>query len=91
MAFAATNVQRTNIGNLKTTRGDWTGAVGDAAGTIGVEGGRVYFADFNIQPTAPSQYQVSVPYSVSTSGAVTTITVYYNEAVTAGEFFIVHS
>lgn len=90
MAFAATNVQRTNIGNLKTTRGDWTGAVGDASGSFGVEGGRVYFADFNAQPASGS-YQQQVPYSVSVTGAVATITVYYNEAVTAGQFFIVHS
>ena len=90
MAFATSNVQRTNIGNLKTTRGDWTGAVGDAAGSFGVEGGRVYFCNFNMQVSSGA-YVESVPYSVSVSGAVATITVYYQNAVTAGEFLIVHS
>ena len=91
MAFATANVQHVVFGKLHCVYGDWSGAVGDAAGTFAVAGGRVYFADFNLQPTAPSQYQVSIPYQVALSGTISTLTVFYNEAVTAGSFIIIYS
>ena len=89
MAFAKTNVQTSSFGDLKVTYGDWTGTVGDAAGTIGVEGGRVYLAQFTVQDT-DSPGEGGVPVSVSTSGSVTTITVYYPDTVTTGRFLIIH-
>lgn len=90
MAFTTTNVQRTYFGNLKVTRGDWSGLQGDAAGSIGVEGGRVWLAQFNAQISS-GPYQEEIPYSISTSGDVTTLTVYYTAPVTAGTFIIIHS
>lgn len=89
MAFATTNVRKSVFGDLKVTAGDWTGTVGDAPGTIGVEGGRVYHANFTIQDTdSPTAY---VPVSISTSGAVTTVSAYYHETVTTGRFLIIHA
>ena len=89
MAFATANVQRSVFGDLKVTYGDWTGAVGDAAGTIGVEGGRVYLAHFTSQDSS-GEIQPAVRVSVSTTDAVTTVTVYNQETVTTGRFLIVH-
>ena len=90
MAFATANVRTTVFGNLKVTYGDFTASVGDAAGTIGVSGGRVYLAEFNEQLSSGA-VQRSVPVSVSTSGNVTTVTVYHQSEVTAGRFLIIHA
>ena len=89
MAFATSNVRRTAFGNLNVTYGDWTGSEGDAAGSIGVEGGRVYKADFTVQDTDSPVEQPGI--SVSTSGRVTTVTVYNHQAVTTGRFLIIHA
>ena len=91
MAFATANVKRSVFGNMKVTCGDWTGAVGDAAGTIGVEGGRVYLAQFSIQDTDSPTAGVSVPVSTSGTSGVVTVTVYNHEDVTSGRFVIIHS
>lgn len=90
MAFATANVQTTTIGNLRATYGDWSGAAGDTAGTIGVEGGRVYLCNFSSQDSSgPSQG--FYPFSPSTSGTVTTVSVYYHDTVTTGRFLIIHA
>lgn len=89
MAFATSNVRRSVFGDLNITLGDWTGSAGDAVGTIGVEGGRVYMAHFTIQDT-DSPTGGYIPTSVSTSGAVTTVSAYYHEDVTTGRFLIIH-
>lgn len=89
MAFATANVRTTAFGNLRATYGDWTGSVGDSAGSIGVGGGRVYLAEFNQESTGAQQNDV--PVSVSTSGGVTTVTVYNQATVTAGRFLIIHA
>ena len=89
MAFATANVRRSVFGNLKVTAGDWTANQGDTPGTIGVEGGRVYVAEFSIQDTdSPSEKPL---HSVSTSGNVTTVTVYHHDNVTTGRFLIIHA
>ena len=90
MAFATANVQRTQFGNLNVTYGDWTGNQGDAAGTIGVEGGRVYLSSFTSQDTT-GPATADNPVSVSTTGSVTTVTVYYHEEVATGRFLIIHA
>jgi len=90
MAFATANVRTTVFGNLRVTYGDWTGSVGDAAGTIGVAGGRVYLAEFTSEG-GETPYQIEVPVSVSTSGTVSTVTVYNQAAVGTGRFIIVHA
>lgn len=91
MAFSATNVKRGVFGDMKVTAGDWTGAVGDGVGSFGVEGGRVYLVDFNIGGAAGSPSQGEAATSWTTSGNVTTITVGYHEAVTAGTFLVIHA
>lgn len=89
MAFATQNVRSSAFGNLNVTAGDWTGSAGDATGTIGVEGGRVYLAEFSMQGTGESPVQKAA-VSVSTSGRVTTVSIYNHETVTTGRFIIIH-
>jgi len=91
MAFATSNVKKEYFGGLKVTFGDWSAASGDAAGTIGVEGGRVYLASFTSYDSTGALQEVPARVSVSTSGAVTTVTVYHLEDVTTGRFLIIHS
>lgn len=91
MAFATSNVNKTVFGNLKVTYGDWSGSVADTAGSIGVEGGRVYLANFSSQDSSGAQIMWPVKVSGSTSGATTTVTVYNTAAVTAGRFIIIHA
>ena len=87
MAFATARVSRGVQGNHRVITGEWTGAVGDANGTFDVEGGTIYACDFlsNIT-TGPVEKVHAAP--TSTSGAVTTITVYNHQTVTAGTFRI---
>lgn len=90
MAFATTNTQTSVFGNKRVTMGDFTCAVGDAAGTITVAGGRVWACFLNAQIASGKYSTASDNYSVSTSGSVTTVTVYPQGDVTAGTFMIVH-
>ena len=47
MAFATSNIKSCSLGgSVKLTTGDWTGAVGDAAGSLVVAGGKVYGKEF---------------------------------------------
>lgn len=86
-----TNVQTASgPGNLRFTYGDWTFTQTAASETIDVGGGRVYGAFFVSQDSTGALMIVPVRYSVSTSGAITTITVYGQEGVTTGQFLIVH-
>lgn len=89
MAFATTNVQVAPVGNGWRLTGEWTGAVGDAAGTVSVGGARVTAIAFNIQD-ATSQEDRPVPTSVSTDSTtgLSTVTVYNSQAVATGRFSI---
>ena len=88
MAFATTNVKSSVFGNQRVLVGDWTGDVGDAAGTVEFAGGRVYLAKFTDQDgTAP--YQIEIPVKVTITGSVATVTVYNQSSVTTGRFIIV--
>lgn len=92
MAFATTNVQKTYFGNLKVTYGDWSGAVADAAGSVVVEGGRVYIAWLSGQDSTGAYVAAFItPFSVTTSGNVSTVTFYNLDTVTQGRFMIIHS
>lgn len=91
MAFATANVQRTAFGNLWATYGTWSAAVGDAAGTIAVEGGRVWSANFSSQDSSGVELMRPLQVSVSTSGNVSTVTCYTLGDVTSGRFIIIHS
>lgn len=92
MAFATTNQQTTVIGNLRATYGDWTGATADVAGSVTVGGGRVWMAWLSGQDSTGAYVAAFItPYSVTTSGAVSTITFYNLDSVTQGRYFIIHS
>lgn len=87
MAFATSNVLGDTAGTSKVLKGQWSGSAGDAPGTIAVAGGQVYKADFeDMDSTGPTTYVA--PTSFSTSGYITTITVYNNANVTTGRFKI---
>lgn len=87
MAFATSNVTPDVAGTLKIVKGYWSGNAGDAAGTFAVAGGQVYEAMFqDMDTTGPTMY--IAPTSFSTSGYITTITVYNNQNVTTGRFMI---
>jgi hypothetical protein len=88
MAFATANVKPNYFSGLNVTTGDWSGAVGDAPGTITVKGGRVYLVSFVSQDgTAPQQ--VATVIGVSQANATSTVTVNNNMAVTNGRFLII--
>lgn len=88
MAFTTSNVQKSYFGNLKVLVGDWSGTIGDAPGTIQVEGGRVYISEVTAEGAA-QPYQIEIPVSTSTSGSVTTVTI-YNQNTTSGQFIIIY-
>lgn len=92
MAFSTSNVQSTVFGNLHVTYGQWSGAVGDAAGTITVSGGQVWLCEFVSQDSS-GQYMLPTPvkYSVSGTAGVLTVTIYNTAATTAGRFLIISS
>jgi hypothetical protein len=90
MAFATTNIRKNVFGSLKVTHGDWSGSAADASGTITVEGGRVYLAEFTSQDAANGPTQ-EVPVSVSTSGMLATVTVHNRQTVSTGRFLIIHA
>lgn len=90
MAFTTSNVQSGMVfGGVKIYLGDWSGTVGDAAGTITLSGGRVYLAVFGNQDSTGPQEDPDA--SVSVSGSTITMTVYNHQTVTNGRFFIVYS
>lgn len=90
MAFATTNTQSGAIGSLKFYAGDWSGAIGDANGTVTLNGGRVYLANFcNCDNT--SQEDRPTPVTVSESAGTITVSVSNQNAVTTGRFLIVYS
>jgi hypothetical protein len=90
MAFATANVRKSAFGDLKVTAGDWTGSLGDANGSVAVEGGRVYLAEFTSQDTSNGPGQ-EIGISVSTSGGVTTVSVANRQTVASGRFIIIHA
>ena len=85
MAFATANVVRDNGGSNNILRGSWTGSVGDSAGTV-TGRGRALSADFSPHLTAGPDNKI--PTQISKSSGVWTVTVPYNQAVTAGTFEI---
>ena len=89
MAFAVSNVRKATCGDIKVTAGNWTGVVGDASGTLGVEGSQIYKAEFTTNDTTgPFQF---VPFTWTVSGAVSTVTIHNRETVTGGTFIIFHA
>lgn len=89
-ALTTSNVRHNVMGTVNVTMGNFTFTEGDAAGTIVVEGGWA-LAEFHSQDSTGAYRSIPMRYSVSTSGALTTITVYVQEGVTTGKFLIFHS
>jgi hypothetical protein len=91
MAFATSNVRRGVMGDLKVTAGDWTGAAGDASGTITVEGGRVYGAEISAgDATTPSE-AVPYTYAAGTNTNTVIVTIHNRSLATQGRFVIWHA
>lgn len=88
---STSHVQTTAFGNLRVTYGFFTANAADANMTITVAGGQVFFASFTCQDAAPTPANIpwDVPYSVSSSGSTSTLTVYTNGATTNGRFIII--
>lgn len=91
MAFSTSNVQSGKLfGGVNTYIGDWSGALGDAPGSITLGGGRVYLAHFEDQDATGSPVEL-VPCSVSVTSGVITLTVNNRNAVTQGRFIIIYA
>ena len=90
MAFATSNVKSQSMGSLSALAGDWTGTVGDANGTLTVGGTRIYSAQFSNQDAVTGEVTF-VPWTASTSGSLTTVTVYNHDTVATGRFLIIYA
>lgn len=92
MAFATSNVRHSVFGDLKVTAGDWTGASGDANGTMSLEGGRVYLAKFDSQDSSNGPEQ-EVPVFISSNPGTGTITISVanRSTVATGRFLVIHA
>lgn len=85
MAFATANIVRDNAGSTAIMRGTWTGTAGDTAGSV-TGSGYVLSATFTPNTsTGPGQV---IPTRLSNSSGTWTVTVPYQETVTAGTFRI---
>lgn len=89
MAFATSNVQAANLGSIRAFVGDWSGAVGDASGTVTLNGGRVYLCRFENQDADSPNEDIRADISVS-SGTIT-VTVHNHLNVTNGRFIIIYA
>ena len=85
--MAIANVRTVALsGGLKLVFGDFTATAGGGSQTIATACGRVLLVQVNPQVSAdPVDVETSL-YSVSQSGAIATVTIYGNSAITAGSF-----
>ena len=88
MAFATSNPRSGGVGDLKVYAGQWSGAVGDAAGSVTLKGGIVYFCRFENQDNDTGKWNEAAT-SISVSSGTITVTVNNHEAVTNGRFIII--
>lgn len=85
MAFATSNLARDNGGSVLILRGTWTGAQGDAVGTV-TGTGQALSADF--RPNTSTGPSSVIQTRISNSSGTWTVTVPNTETVTAGTFQI---
>lgn len=86
-----TNVQTANVaGGLQLTYGDWTFTESAVSESLALKGGRVYLAVFTSEDSTGALDFGKVRYTASTSGAVTTLTIFGKEGVTTGRFVVLH-
>ena len=91
MAFSTTVRNSAYLGaGLKMTVGEWSGAAGDAAGTLSVSGGKVWGALFFKLDTQGNTSQIFPNVGESVSGGITTLTIQNQDTVTSGRFIIYH-
>ena len=90
MAFATSANHSDTLGSLHVLRGDWTGGVGDASGTITLKGGRVYLCHVYKQD-ATSNEDRPTPCDVSVTTGTITVTVHNHSAVTNGRYLIAYA
>ena len=97
MAFSATvrgSVYLGGPGGIKLTYGDWSGVIGDSAGTLTISGGYPLMCIFQKFDALDNTYslitRVETAYTAATgtNGAYTTITVENQDNVTTGRFVI---
>ena len=88
MAFSTSNVKKSFFGNMKVLVGNWSGAAGDAPGTVQVEGGQVYLANFQPQ-TSSGPTMVEIFSAPSGTAGVVTLTVGNQGTVSNGTFIII--
>jgi hypothetical protein len=87
MAFAYT-INKNDVNGLKKViRGTWSGAKGDASGTVVTGGTNVIRADFLNQAASAGPTQI-VPTTWTNGTAPVTVTVHNRESVTNGVFEI---
>ena len=90
--MAKSNVKKVNIGGaIKMTVCDITETEVNGTDSIGVQGGRVYAVLLQSQDTSGAMMMHSPRYSVSTSGNVSTITLYVQEGITTGQLVVFHA
>lgn len=90
--MAQTNVRRVNIGgNLKLTVLDITETEAGGTDSIVVEGGAVYAVLLQSQDTTGAMSMSLPRFSVSTTAALSTITLYAQEGITTGKLTILHA
>lgn len=88
MPFSTSSVSKQGLGNGRyLTTGDWSGAVGDATGTVTLTGANVYGFQF-WSNVAGGYVQAAASYTVS--GNLITFTVENVSAITDGTFFVIH-
>jgi hypothetical protein len=85
MAFATSNLAREGSGSMAVLRGTWTGTNGDASGTVTGSG---YCHAAMFRPNTTTGPSNVIQTRVSNSSGTWTVTVPYQETVTAGTFSI---
>lgn len=77
--------------SVKTAVGDISSAaVGDAAATVTLPGGKVWGCLVQVQDSSGTRNS-AIQYSVSATSGIITVTIYLHEAVTLGQFIIWYS
>lgn len=85
MAFATSNVARISLGSTSGMVGTWTGTNGDASGTVTGTG---YCLVARFLPNTSTSPSNPIQPRISNSSGTWTVTVPYQETVTAGTFQI---
>ena len=85
MAFARTNPELISVGSAYKLRGDWTGAIGDANGTVTGAG---FCFDATFKTNSSSSPVSVIPVRISNSSGEWTVTVPNVETVTDGTYEI---